>query len=111
VQAATSYSTLRRQVRPQVDADLRSLAGHDNCFSSELSQISINFDNFVTERWQRDMVCSLKFLIPLIQTRSHVVCRLKKVDILRHAYLSWYKIARQMMHFVVFLIFIIYVSL
>jgi len=43
----TSYSTLRRQVRAQVDADLRSLAGHDNSSSSSDDEFSDSMANTV----------------------------------------------------------------
>ena len=43
----TSYSTLRRQVRAQVDADMRSLAGHDNSCSSSDDEFSDNMANTV----------------------------------------------------------------
>ena len=43
----TSYSTLRRHVRAQVDADMRSLAGHDNSCSSSDDEFSDNMDNTV----------------------------------------------------------------
>jgi len=43
----TSYSTLRRQVRAQVDADLRSRVGHENSCRNSDNEFSENMANTV----------------------------------------------------------------